>query len=996
MVKPGPHQPWQRAPLSGSRRAALAVGVGLIGASFWAFGGIERGVPLGSEAVAEQVDLPQLASLTDAPEQLLVEARGDEARGRSAALRDLRQVRIASRSLSHIRKRYVEPARIDPRRMLVAALHSVAHHVPQMLVRGPHEGNGVIQAQIAGAEIAIDGRDAVDLFRLNWQLLEAMRFVGRHLPADVDASKIEYLAVNGMLATLDPYSHMLDPDQYRDMRTHTGGRFGGLGIRILTIDGVLTIVGVIEDSPAERAGLLDNDQIVQIDGEDTLNMSIDDAVTRLRGKVGTPARLMIRRKGVAKLREIVVVRAVIHLKSVESKVLDTGVGYARIKSFQRGTADELRKAMAELRRKSAKRGLVLDLRNNPGGLLDEAVKVCDLLLEGGTIVVTVEGAGQRRDERGANTDKTRRKLPVAVLINDRSASASEIVAGALKHSNRAIVVGERSFGKGTVQVPFEIGEGALKLTVAKYLVPGDVSIQDVGVTPDIALRFLSARKGRVRLFDNHHKSRRKTWLKLDAPPPRPSHRLRIVLPDGADEEQPTAAEVREQAPIERAARVLRYAGHMRADRMLTDAIPHIAEMQQADDRALTAQLLRSGVDWRPGPRTERPQIHLSLQRPEGGFVTEAGQYLNVEVTVRNDGRKPLYRVHVLTRSKDTALDGREAVVGKLAPGEQRTVTIKAWPSRRHLDARVRMRVIAAQDGQLRQAEQSATVTILGKAPPDLRVRYWLDDAKSPDSRQKSDGLLQPREEAQLRVLIDNAGPGEAGSLVATLRSLSGRRLHLEQGRARLGKVAVGARAEAVFTVHGESAVGGLHRPLRADAGFLEAMLQLRDDRYGYRRSIRLRVPWERRPGRAARDPARAARIAAVARRARDRFSRAPRILLETEKDAPTPGGALFGPLKATAGEGTCRFALKGRAQFESGDPPRRFVTVSVASTKQAYAAGHGRDTVGFAADLRLDTGLNRVTIRARAGPDLVAERKVLVQCLAQPAGETKPTTEARP
>ena len=991
--------PWRRAPRTAFRKALSAVAVGGIAISFWVLQSVTLPDEGGTEVHSLAAQLPRAASLTDAPEQLLVETTGDGEHGRAAALEGLRHVHIASRSLSHIRRRYVEPERISAPQMFVAALQAVAHRVPEMLVRGPRDGSGSLDLRIANAHVGLDASSVVDLHRLNWKLLEALRFVAAHLPADVDASSVEYAAVNGMLATLDPYSYMLDPEQYRDMRTHTGGRFGGLGIRILTIEGVLTIVGVIEGSPAERAGLLENDQIVQIDSEDTLNMSLDDAVTRLRGKVGSPARLMIRRKGVKRLREVTVVRAVIHLKSVESKVLDTGVGYVRIKSFQRGTADELHKSLERLYRSGAKRGLVLDLRNNPGGLLDEAVKVCDLLLDGGTIVVTVEGAGQRRDERSAGGADTRRKLPVAVLINARSASASEIVAGALKHSNRAIVLGERSFGKGTVQVPFEIGAGALKLTVAKYLVPGDVSIQDVGVTPDIALQFLSARAGRTRLFDMRHRRRRKSWLKLDAPPPKPSHRLRIVLPDRRREGEQTPAQVREMEPVTRAARIIRYAGKGRADQMLTDAIPHIAEMQQADDRMLTAQLLRAGIDWRPGPRTETPKLRLSVAKPEGGFRVRAGESIAFSVTVRNDGRKPLYRVHVLTRSKDIALDGREAVVGKLAPGEQRVVKVWARPSRRHLDARVSMRVIAAQDGRLRDAEQRVLVTVIGRAPPDLRVRYWLDDTPvSDEQRAHSDGNghLQPGEDARLRIEIENAGPGEAGSLVAALRSLSGRRLHLEEGRMQLGKLAVGGRARAVFQIRGEAATAGKHgRPLRADVGFLEVMLSLRDERYGYRRKVRMRVPWTRSGGALAQivNSKMDARVQAVRRRNRDRFSRAPVILLGEEQRVPTAGGALHGPLQWETPAGhSCKTQLKGLARFESDDPPRRFVTVSVASTKQSYAAGHGRDEVEFVADLRLDTGLNRVTIRARAGPDLIAERKVLIECLQNVASKTTGVT----
>ena len=232
-------------------------------------------------AAASASTLPEAVTLSDLPLAPSTEAALAD---RDAALRALRQLRIDSRALAYLRQRYVDPQRIDPPAMLQAGLQAVAHRVPEMLVRvvdGP-QGRS-LQVQMGDEQIEEPLTDLADLFQLNWRLLAAMRFVADHLPLDVPADEVEYVAMNGMLGTLDPYSHMLDPDAYRDMRTHTGGRFGGLGIRILTVDGVLTVVSVIEDSPAWKAGLQANDEILQIDGEDTLNMAIDDAVDRLRG-----------------------------------------------------------------------------------------------------------------------------------------------------------------------------------------------------------------------------------------------------------------------------------------------------------------------------------------------------------------------------------------------------------------------------------------------------------------------------------------------------------------------------------------------------------------------------------------------------------------------------------------------------------------------------------------------------------------------------------------
>lgn len=1000
---------WGRPTHSAARWLLVAASLGLLAASAWAWvswsweasRSAAAGL-VGRAAVAAHSEADRSAETTD----LVLEARAVDGGSRAEALRALREVRIASRALSHIRKRYVEPDRVRPRVMLEAGLQALAHRIPEMLVDTPERdvsGEPLsLRVRVGEAELRLDISAVADLFHLNWALLKAMRFIAGHLPEDVPAATVEYVAVNGMLATLDPYSHMLDPDAYRDMRTNTGGRFGGLGIRILAIDGVLTIVGVIEGSPAERAGVAENDQILLIDGEDTLNMSIDESVDRLRGEVGSPARLMIRRKGWSTPREVVVVRAIIHLKSVESQVLDNGVGYARIKNFQRGTATELARTLTSLQRKGGTRGLVLDLRGNPGGLLDEAVRVCDLLMDDGPVVITVADAGRLRDVRSAQPAKTWRQLPVAVLVNNRSASASEIVAGALKHSGRAIVVGEQTFGKGTVQVPYEIGEGALKLTVAKYLVPGDVDIQDRGVTPDIAIRFIAARRDRVRLFDqaDAQRAQRRPWLRLDEHQQlrtRPSHRLLPVLPgprpaakgvgaEGTAVE--TASQLRDREPIRRAARLLRYAGSDSGATTLAEAKAQIAEMQEADDKALTEQLMAAGIDWRPGPREGEPRLRLKLAVPADGFTVTAGRTLRVSVTLHNEGDKALYRLHVVSHSDEPAFDGIEQVVGRLEPGASRTVEMVARTSRRHVGVRAPVRFVAAQDGMVLDARDVVTIALRPLPRPDLWFRWQLDDGPSPaaapaEATVVGDGFLEPKEEARLRVTVRNAGDGPAPKLVASLRSLSGQRLHLEQGRTRLGPLAPQSEVAAIFSVVGERGdhpvPGGLGAA-RADVGLLGARLELADEALGYVRRQRLYLPWAAGPRSPASAGAQAPgmqalqRIKTLAEHAATQWNRAPVIRLGGPGEDDIEAG-LVAPLR-----GECLLELRGHALFESSAPKRRFVTVTVGETKRSYHAGHGEDRLDFLSRLRLDTGMNRVTIQAQAGPELSAQRRLYAHC----------------
>ncbi|WP_305046714.1 S41 family peptidase [Geoalkalibacter sp.] len=295
-------------------------------------------------------------------------------------------------------------------------------------------------------------------------------------------------AINGMLAALDPHSSFLPPEMYQEMKIDTRGEFGGLGIEISIRDGILTIVAPIEDTPAHRAGLKAGDQILKIEDRFTKDMSIMDAVKLMRGKPGTAVTITIMRDLFEKPQEFTLKREIIKVRSIRSQTLEDGFGYLRITQFQERTADDLHKALAQLRKENqgVLQGLVLDLRNNPGGLLDQAVEVADAFLREGLIVYTEgrEPASQLRFS--ARKSGSEPDYPMVVLINGGSASASEIVAGALQDHRRAVVMGTQSFGKGSVQTIIPLGDqSGLRLTTARYFTPNGTSIQARGITPDI-------------------------------------------------------------------------------------------------------------------------------------------------------------------------------------------------------------------------------------------------------------------------------------------------------------------------------------------------------------------------------------------------------------------------------------------------------------------------------------------------------------------------------
>ena len=295
-------------------------------------------------------------------------------------------------------------------------------------------------------------------------------------------------AITGMLASLDPHSAYLTPDLYRDLEVETRGSFGGLGIEITVKDDTLTVVSPIEGTPAYKAGLQSGDQIIKIDSDFTKGMTLTDAVKRMRGPKGSKIRLTIHREGIPDLFTVTVVRDVIKIDSVKAKPLKDGYAYLRIATFQDGTNDDVDKALDKFDKENHGqiKGLVLDLRDNPGGLLNQAVSVSDDFLDGGLIVYTQGRDPSQQQKFFAHKKHDFDDYPMVVLVNGGSASASEIVAGALQDQRRAIVVGTQTFGKGSVQTILPLDDdSALRLTTARYYTPNGRSIQAVGITPDV-------------------------------------------------------------------------------------------------------------------------------------------------------------------------------------------------------------------------------------------------------------------------------------------------------------------------------------------------------------------------------------------------------------------------------------------------------------------------------------------------------------------------------
>lgn len=320
---------------------------------------------------------------------------------------------------------------------------------------------------------------------------EVLDIVEKNYVEEVDANTLIKGAIDGMVKSLDPHSSFMTADMYKELEVDTRGSFGGIGIEITMSKGVLTVVSPIEDTPAYKAGVKSGDQIVMIDGQSTKDITISEAVKKLRGKKDTKVTLAIIREGLAKPKDFVLIREDIKIKSIKSKTFDKNIGYIRLAAFQERTTADLKKTLREVTEKMQPlQGLVLDMRNNPGGLLNQAVEVSDVFMKSGIIVSTRGRTKSMESKNTARNDGDEPTCPMVVLVNEGTASAAEIVAGALQDSGRAVIIGTQTFGKGSVQtvIPLEDGS-ALKLTTAKYYTPNGRSIQAEGIVPDIIVKY---------------------------------------------------------------------------------------------------------------------------------------------------------------------------------------------------------------------------------------------------------------------------------------------------------------------------------------------------------------------------------------------------------------------------------------------------------------------------------------------------------------------------
>ncbi len=761
---------------------------------------------------------------------------------------------ILSRVILSVKDNYVDPSRFDPKQMVVSALESVERTVAEVMVTGDAKSAKLtLTVGPAQRELDISGVDSI--WKIRTVLGEAMGFVQEHLVAHKDLKEIEYATVNGMLSTLDPHTVLLEPKYFKEMKLQTRGEFGGLGFVIAMRDGNLTVVKVLKNTPAQRAGIKGKDVIQKIEEQSTINMDLQDAVDRLRGKPQTKITITVVRRGWPEPKRMHLVREVIQVETVpQAQLLEGNVGYVKLSQFSANTARDLQHAIQQESAQAGGKlaGLVLDLRGNPGGLLEQAIQVSDMFLSEGVIVKTVGGGDKQRinEVKEATADSTDyTSLPLVVLVNNSSASASEIVAGALKNDNRALVLGRQTFGKGSVQVLHDFAEpgrpgeeAALKLTIAQYLTPGDISIQEVGITPDVLLLPGRALKEQVNCFapprsmgeadlDGHFsnpadpkRQERAEAIKrriekaplelrylLDEKEDMVAKALRReaagtnphdgldLTPEQQEDEDADADPDRFVADyqIRFARELLARAPFPDRARLIEGAKALVGERHAQEEARLAKRLAELGVDWSDGQVQGSPRAAVSIAPPSGRDY-RAGDTVQWTVSVENKGDAPFKRLRAWTAAeRNPLLDRREFVFGSIRPGER-----KAWA----VPVKIPKGVDSRRDEVTLHFEDD-----VGRAPPDVQTSFGIVEVAKPvfafsvqledKAAGNGDGLAQRGETLAVRVDVKNEGAGASGDKTyVSLKNLGDEKLFIKKGREVIGALKPGESRSASLEI----------------------------------------------------------------------------------------------------------------------------------------------------------------------------------------------------
>ncbi|MHC4138936.1 MAG: MXAN_5808 family serine peptidase [Planctomycetota bacterium] len=714
---------------------------------------------------------------------------------------------------SYINRFYVEPDRIKPKEMLKASLAWLERIIPEVQVN--------VNDKLDKIEILVDDASKVINFskvrRLNElynTLNDVLHFVNDNKHHEIETEDIEYAAINGMLSQLDPHSVIFPPKDFDEFKIGTSGKFGGLGMVVGLRDGILTVISPIEGTPAFRAGLKSGDKIIAIDEDSTINMSLQEAVNKLRGDPSTAVILIVESKKSQTNKTITLIREIISIPTVSSKLVDGNIGYIKIRNFQENTSESLEEEIEKLTTESDElKGIILDLRNNAGGLLGQAIAVADKFLSSGMIVVTEEPMGIQKIQKAKKSSKDLNKCPLVVIIDAGSASGAEIVAGALKDNNRAPLIGDTSFGKGSIQQLIDLinSGAALKLTVGKYLTPNFINIQSVGITPDILLVQSKVEDDEIILFNENPHFREKDLKKhlddhskIELPYEKIRYLVHIEEDDEeGDEEDDTdrkkikdedyykIPDLEKDTHVQFAKKIL-LNSHLyeKDDKYLDQLKPIIEDFKKSEETKIADALHIQGIDWSTGKTAVPPSATTHLQLTPSNGEVKAEEDLKIEVSVTNNSEGAMYQLRGMIESENLLLDKHEFIFGKVEKGQTKTSSQKIKIPQNSISRKDELIVKFSEFNGNAPEDIKSTVSIDALPKPVFSYSHQIID-EGEGLTGNGDGIIQKGEIVDLVLFVKNIGKGTSEKNIIALRELSQKEVFIERGKMELGELLPG-------------------------------------------------------------------------------------------------------------------------------------------------------------------------------------------------------------
>jgi carboxyl-terminal processing protease len=785
--------------------------------------------------------------------------------------------RILTTVLNLVELHYIDSDRISPLEMAKSSLAALSKNVPEIEAKYDDKLRSLIY-RVEENELSLTPDRIDDLGAVQQLFQTILGFTKNKYTGSLKLSEIEYIAIDGMLETLDPHSRMLTPDIYKEFKVSTGGKFGGLGIVISVRDGDLTVISAIEGTPAFKAGIQSKDKIVKIEEESTINMSLNEAVNKLRGPKGTDVTIAIMRKGFVEPKSLTLTRDIIEIESVDSDLFEDGIGYLKAKNFQENTQDDIelhlqrlkclkvgnsqdvcnvKKNPAGLRAMDLSNvllnGMILDLRNNPGGLLDRAISMADTFLKSGTIVTTVETefSYRNRKESKAEAEGTEPDYPLLVLVNGGSASASEIVAAAIKNLNRGLVVGDNTFGKGSVQTIYPLDDdSALKLTIAKYLTPGDISIQSLGITPDVKLvpsiiatnhadlvpdEEYNKEQDLDKHLENEHKELNTPIITLpyfdqnaselftkeyakqlekkgkdkakgkaqkttgDRDKEVNDKEVNNKDSDDKDIEENSADDLYGQLHLEKdyavqlCHKMLKNFGtNATRSGILPQLTSLTAGMKTEEEKKIEQAFSLQQIDWSAGEDSgDKTPVKAQVLFKVDTTPAETGRDVTLTLTVKNSGNYPLYQLLGRIDSKNYLFSGREFPLGRINPNKSRSYSLQMTIPEGILSQKDLLTFKFQELHGHTPPDYPAYIELHGPSAPEFSYSYQIIDDGRCGSQGNGDGLIALGETVCMKIAVKNIGHGPSKENMVYLKNLAGKEIFISKGRVELDQLQPG-------------------------------------------------------------------------------------------------------------------------------------------------------------------------------------------------------------